>query len=272
MRFFFRCHVIYLCLVSISVPLHAQVGTTAPATATKRSRRSPEQQAANRVMNEQDPAIPAPKIGNVDGTIDAAFARQHEAFRARGKEGPVDLLFLGDSITAYWATRGKDVWAERYPPEKYHPANFGIGGDKTQHVLWRIANGELDDIHPKVVVLMIGTNNNSKPAEDIARGTTACVTAIRGKLPDAKILLLAIFPRGELPSDPLRTKIANVNPILSKLDDGRHVFYLDFGSKFLAADGTLPKTVMPDFLHPSAEGYRIWADAIQPKLEELFTR
>jgi lysophospholipase L1-like esterase len=179
------------------------------------------------------------------------------------------VLFLGDSITAGWHTLGADVWKERFQNDKYQPANFGISGDRTQFVLWRIANGELDGIHPKALVLMIGTNNGEKPAEDIARGVTAIVGAIRAKLPDTKILLFGIFPRGEKADDPIRAKLKAVNAILAKLDDAQHVFYLDIGDKFLQPDGTISQSIFVDFTHPSAEGYKIWADAMQPKLDEL---
>jgi lysophospholipase L1-like esterase len=220
-------------------------------------------------MNEQDPAIAAPRIVNVNGEIRGAFLKAHETFLARGKKGPVGVLFLGDSITAGWHSRGTEVWKERFENDKYQPANFGISGDRTQHVLWRIANGELDAVHPKVLVLMIGTNNGEKPADDIARGVTAIVTAIREKLPDTKVLLLGIFPRGEKAGDPIRPRLKAVNATIAKLDDGRHIFFLDIGDKFLQPDGSISRSTFVDFTHPSAEGYKIWADAMQPKLDEL---
>jgi lysophospholipase L1-like esterase len=223
--------------------------------------------AAIHLMNEQDPAVAAPRIANVNGEIHPPFLKAHESFLARGKEGPVGVLFLGDSITAGWHSRGADIWKARF--DKYQPANFGISGDRTQHVLWRIANGELDGIHPKALVLMIGTNNGEKSADDIARGVSAIVTAIRGKLPDTRILLLGIFPRGEKADDPIRPKLKAVNATLAKLDDAQHVFYLDIGDKFLQPDGSISRDIFVDFTHPSAEGYKIWADAMQPKLDEL---
>src|SRR5690606_18268051 len=132
--------------------------------------------------------IPAPKKDN------GAFLQKHQAFLKRIKEGPIDLLFLGDSITEGWknATR---VWQEHYG--SFRPANFGIGGDRTQHVLWRIQNGELDGIKPKVVVLMIGTNNSgTNTAAQIAAANRKIVQQIRTKLPATKVLVLGIFPRG----------------------------------------------------------------------------
>ena len=184
------------------------------------------------------------------------------------KEGKAQLVFLGDSITAGWNGQ-KKIWEAAFG--QYQPANFGIGGDRTQHVLWRITNGELDGIKPKVAVLMIGTNNTGgDSAEGIAKGVTKIVETIREKSTTTKVLLLAIFPRGEKASPNAgREKIKAVNAIISKLDDGKHVFYLDFGDKFLQPDGSLTKEIMPDFLHLSSKGYQIWVDAIAPKLAQL---
>ena len=195
--------------------------------------------------------------------------KRHESFNEISKKGEAQLVFLGDSITAGWAGNGKEVWAKAFT--QYTPANFGIGGDRTQHVLWRIQNGELEIIKPKAVVLMIGTNNSgSDSAEGIAKGVTVIVETIRAKQPQAKILLLAVFPRGEKASpNPGRDKLKQVNSIIAKLDDGQNVFFLDIGDKFMQPDGSLTKEIMPDFLHLSPAGYQIWADAIGPKLAEL---
>jgi lysophospholipase L1-like esterase len=213
----------------------------------------------------QSPDIAAPKFGR-DGKEDANFIKRHESFVATAKAGGVDLVFLGDSITAGWGGQ-KAIWDSAFG--KHKPANFGIGGDRTQHVLWRIQNGELEGISPKAAVLMIGTNNSgSDSAEAIAKGITAIVQYLREKSPKTKVLLLAVFPRGPMPN-PTREKLKQVNDTIAKLDDGKSVFYLDIGAKFLEADGALTKEVMPDFLHLSAKGYQIWADAIGPKLAEL---
>ena len=218
----------------------------------------------------QSPDVAAPKMGP-DGKPNAGFVASHERFVGIAKEGKAQLVFLGDSITAGWAGNGKEVWAKSFGA--YTPANFGIGGDRTQHVLWRIQNGELDGIKPKAFVVMIGTNNSgTDPAEGIAKGVTAIVETIRAKQPQAKILLLAVFPRGSKPDGQLNAqndKLKQVNATISKLDDGQHIFYLDIGDKFPIADGKLDKSVMPDFLHLSPAGYQIWADAISPKLVEL---
>lgn len=186
----------------------------------------------------------------------------HQAFLDRGKKGPAEVLFLGDSITQGWGDN--DVWKRYYGPR--NAANFGIGGDRTQHVLWRLQNGEVDVIRPKVTVLMIGTNNlGSNTPDEIAEGVTAIVKTLRAKLPETKILLLGIFPRAEKPS-PVREQIQAINSQIAKLDDGKTVKYLDIGPKFLESDGTISKDVMPDFLHLSQKGYMIWADAIEPTL------
>jgi lysophospholipase L1-like esterase len=180
----------------------------------------------------------------------------------RAKKGHVDLLFLGDSITQGW--NDNEVWQRFYGPR--NAANFGIGADRTQHVLWRIKNGELEGIKPKVAILMIGTNNASSdtPAE-IAQGITAIIEELRRKLPATRILLLAVFPRSQQP-DPLRERLKSVNEKVAKLDDGTHVKFLDIGKAFLEDDGTISKEVMPDYLHLSRLGYRRWADAMEPTL------
>jgi lysophospholipase L1-like esterase len=197
------------------------------------------------------------------------FMKQHEAFVEIAKKGDVDVLFLGDSITAGWRGNGSEVWAKNFAPLK--AANFGIGGDRTQHVLWRILNGELNGIQPRVAVLMIGTNNTSSrdPAADIAEGVTTIVKTIREKSPTTKVLLLAVFPRGEKIPNPGNDILTEVNKTIAKLDDGKNVRFLDIGPKFLGSDGQLPKEIMPDYLHLSPKGYEIWAEAIRPLLNEM---
>jgi len=214
---------------------------------------------------------PAPKLGK-DGAPQATFMRMHESFLKRGKDGAIGVLFLGDSITEGWGGKGRDIWTKAY--SAYDPANFGISGDQTQHVLWRIDNGELDGISPKVVVLMIGTNNIGYPAQDIATADVKIVSEIHQKLPDTKVLLLGIFPRGEDPKTSpnvatIRNRIKQVNAELARLDDGSKTRYLDIGDKFLTPDGVITKDIMADYLHPTAAGYQIWADAMQPLLDEM---
>lgn len=182
---------------------------------------------------------------------------------------PPELVFIGDSITQGWEGAGKDVWKKFYANR--NAVNRGIGGDETQHVLWRLDHGNIDGISPKLAVVMIGTNNaanGQRPAE-IAEGVKAIVDELRTKLPQTKVLLLAIFPRGADNQDHLRQVNMKANEIISKLADGQNVFYLDIGQKFLAADGTLSKDIMPDLLHPDAKGYEIWAEAIEPTVAKL---
>ncbi len=216
-----------------------------------------------------DASSPSPKKDN--GT----FLKRHESFLERGKAGPVGLLFLGDSITEGWK-KAPHIWKAYY--DEYQPANFGIGGDLTQHVIWRIENGELDGIHPKVTVLMIGTNNTGGyTAEEIIAADKRIVELIRAKIPETKVLLLAVFPRGAwkgrsgtvATAEHFMSIINEVNAGLAKLDDGVNVRFLDINEKFLGQDGKIPKAIMPDQLHPSAAGYQLWADAMRPLLTEM---
>ena len=207
--------------------------------------------------------------------LGAGWIARHEGFVAQAKQGGIDILFMGDSITDFWLNRGANVWNKYYAPR--HAANFGISGDRTQHVLWRMDNGELAGTKPKVVVLMIGTNNTGKERnsdkirntvpETIA-GVQEVVADIRARLPESKILLLAIFPRGTL-DDPQRAQVALINTVIAKMDDGKMVRFLDISPRFLDSDGTLPRSLMPDLLHPNEQGYQIWADAIEPTLDVM---
>lgn len=199
---------------------------------------------------------------------DGGWMKRHESFNERVKQGNVDLIFIGDSITQGWEGAGKEVWAKSYTPR--HAVNLGIGGDRTQHVLWRLDHGNIDGIKPKLAVIMIGTNNSgTNTAEQIADGITAIVEKLRTRLPETKILLLGIFPRGADNTDTKRIKNNATNAMVAKLADGKMVTYLDIGPKFLAADGTLSKEIMPDLLHLSPAGYQIWADSIEESVKTL---
>lgn len=199
---------------------------------------------------------------------DGGWMKRHELMNARVKEGNVDLVFIGDSITQGWEGRGKEIWQKFYGNR--NAVNLGIGGDRTQHVIWRLENGNLEGIEPKAAVIMIGTNNsgNNTP-EQIAQGVTKIVQLIRKTTPNTKILLLATFPRGADPGDARRQVNEKSNAIVAKLADNEHVHYLDIGKDFLNEDGTLSKEIMPDLLHLSEQGYTIWAESIEPHLAKL---
>ena len=196
------------------------------------------------------------------------WMKRHNSFNDRVVKGNVDLVFIGDSITQGWEGRGRKIWAKHYG--KRNAVNLGIGGDRTQHVIWRLDNGNLKNITPKAAVIMIGTNNSgNNTSKEIADGVTAIVKQIRTKSPKTKILLLGVFPRGSNPADKRRQVNEGANKIFSKLDNGKHVHYLNIGPKFLQKDGTLTKEIMPDLLHLSEKGYTIWAESIEAKLAEL---
>ena len=192
-------------------------------------------------------------------------ADRHEQKLAIVQKGDIDLVFVGDSITHGWEGKGKDVWAKYYGNRK--AVNLGYGADRTEHVIWRLTNGEMDGISPKLVVLMIGTNNvghrSSTPAQTV-EGIRKILDIMKEKAPKAKILLLSVFPRSANPQDEMRVKVNEINAGLPALADGERVIYVDFGKKFLAEDGTLPVEMMRDRLHPGAAGYEIWAQEIEP--------
>ncbi len=204
---------------------------------------------------------------------DANWVKRHEGFAAEARKGECDLLFLGDSITDAWRGKPKAIFDATFGA--YKPLNFGISGDRTQHVLWRIQNGEMEAIKPKGVILMIGTNNigqskDPEKPESAIGGVKAIVAEIHKRCSTAKVLLLGVFPRGEKPDNAFRAQIKEINAAIAKLDDGgKTVQFLDLGEKFLAADGSISKEIMPDFLHLSEKGYQIWADAIKEPLAKL---
>ena len=210
--------------------------------------------------------------------------KRHESFNEISKKGEAELVFLGDSITHGWesAGRGREIWEKHWAPLK--AANFGIGGDRTEHVLWRLEHGNFDGLQPKLVVLMIGTNNTghqgrpqkeldgavySCSAEQTAAGIKAILEKLHAKCPKSKVLLLGIFPRGADSTDKMRLQNEATNALIQTFANGQRVHYLDIGKKFLEPDGTLSKEIMPDLLHPNAKGYQIWADSIETKVREL---
>jgi beta-glucosidase len=196
---------------------------------------------------------------------------RHEEKLTEAKEAEqVDVVFLGDSITHGWENRGKKTWEEFYGGR--HALNLGFSGDRTEQVIWRLQQGEVAGISPKLAILMIGTNNaghrQDKP-EHTAAGIRAILQELGERLPKTKVLVLAIFPRGANPQDPLRKLNDATNRLVSEMADGQRVFYLDLADCFLEDDGNLPKAIMPDLLHPNEKGYAIWAEAMEPTVKRL---
>lgn len=200
------------------------------------------------------------------------FLEKHQANLAVAKAGDIDVLFMGDSITDFWRNpegnfAGKPVFDKYWG--KLKTANFGIAGDTTQGVLYRLQHGEGQGFSPKAVMLMIGTNNTrSNSAAEIAEGIGAIVLELQKDFPQAKILLLGVFPRST-PVDPVRGQIEEINSIIAKLDDGDKVHYLDIGKVFLDATGAIPLDVMSDGLHPTTKGYQLWAEAVNEPFAAL---
>jgi lysophospholipase L1-like esterase len=203
------------------------------------------------------------------------WAKRHAAICAAVKERKPKLVFIGDSITHFFGGEPSDightgaaVWKKYY--EARNPVNLGYGWDRTENVLWRLGEGnELEGSSPKAAVIMIGTNNmgiNSAP--DIAEGVHQICERLHKAEPETKILLLGIFPRGPKP-DGTRKKIEEINAILAKLNGQINITFLDIGPKFLATDGSISKDIMNDFLHPTAKGYAIWSEAMEPTLAKL---
>lgn len=200
----------------------------------------------------------------------AWWKQQNAGFNAIAQERNAKIVFLGDSITDGWRKAGKAVWEKQIEP--LDAVNFGISGDKTENILWRLDSGNLaGKMNPKLVVLMIGTNNWQNSPDDTAAGVNAILEKIRAAHPKTKILLLAVFPRGADKADAKRQTNEKVNAQIKKFADGRRVFWADINKVFLEKDKaeTLPRSVMPDLLHPNAVGYQRWADAILPEIKKL---
>lgn len=197
---------------------------------------------------------------------------RHQAVLDRVARGNVDLLMVGDSITHYWERDGKAVWDKYYA--RRNAANLGFSGDRTEHVLWRLQNGEIENIKPKLAVLMIGTNNSNGDQytpEQIADGIKAIVCTLRAKLPETKVLILAVFPRGDASQRSIdqRAKNAEASRLASQLADDKMIFFLDINKALLNEQGVLTREVMPDLLHPGEKGYRLWAEAMEPTIARL---
>jgi lysophospholipase L1-like esterase len=192
--------------------------------------------------------------------------RRHRGFAQIARQDTAQVVFLGDSITATWGSVGKDVFMAEFG--QYRAANFGIGGDRTEHVLWRVQNGEFpSDFTPKVVVLMIGTNNLAEPEGDIANGIRLIVNELNMRAPSTKILLHGIFPKGD---EARWAKVKRVNAIISQLHTPRNgIYYLDIGAAFTNPDGTFNRSLFVDDGHLNADGYQVWANNIRIPLANL---
>ncbi len=210
------------------------------------------------------------------------WMKRHESFNEISQKGEAQLVFLGDDITQQWESNGKEAWANTWAPLK--AANFGIGGDRTEHVIWRLQHGNFDGLKPRLIVLMIGTNNTghqgrpvaehggvsytSSPAQT-AEGVKMILDILGKKMPETKVLLLGIFPCGATKEDKVRQQNLATNNLLAGFADGKRVHFIDIGNAFLQPDGILSKEIMPDFLHLNVKGYEMWADAIEGKVKEL---
>jgi beta-glucosidase len=226
---------------------------------------------------DEQPAKQAPVIKALQAEVQTAkwaqawwMPRHKQKLKEVAQRKQVQLLMIGDSITHGWEGGGRKVWDKFYAQR--NAMNLGFSGDRTEQVLWRLQHGEVAGLDPKLAVIMIGTNNaghrQDRP-EHTAAGIKAIVSDLRKRLPKMQILLLGIFPRGQDRDDRLRKLNTATNAIIQKYDDDKHVHYLDVSDRFLADDTTLSKSIMPDLLHPNERGYRIWAEAMEPKIHEL---
>lgn len=223
------------------------------------------QEPRNRTLAEELPVIPSgirPSVYPLPRT-DWATTVQNIFAEAKNAGPTTELILDGDSITAGW----RRFWKDHFPKAKIY--NFAISGDRTQHLLWRLQQGQLNSMHPKMVLLMIGTNNlgNKESPEDTIAGVQAVVEEYRKLCSDADIYVLGLLPRG--PKQELRAQIQTVNEAIAKLEDGKHVFYLDCSDVFLKDDGQIDPALMPDYLHPSEKGYAAWAKVLKPLIEKL---
>jgi lysophospholipase L1-like esterase len=228
-------------------------------------------------LRVEAPDQPRPKVG-ANGNADTGFLNLHAAYVAKAKAGNIDLYMLGDSITDFWEHNHKSDWDKNFAGWK--AGDFGISGDRTQHVLWRLDNGELDGVAPKVIVLLIGTNNlpnnrvyAANSVEDTFKGYQAIVDKLREKQPQAHLLLMGVFPREDNAYTPeaikkINEEIKSLNEMIATLADGMQIKYLNINDKFTGPDGKLlPNVMQPrDHLHPTDAGYDIWADAMRPIL------
>lgn len=225
---------------------------------------------------ENTALIPVPKLEN---DCYDWYARHADVLRIKDETNP-EVVMIGDSITHFWAgppqakiQRGREAWKELFGDRRV--LNLGFGWDRTQNVLWRFEHGEFDGLHPRCVVLNIGTNNFSSTPNakantpvEVAAAIRAICIRIRSKSPDSRIVLMGVFPRGAKPTDPFRAKIAELNRILAEFGEVPGITFLDIGGQFLLPNGEIPRNLMSDFCHPAEQGYALWAAALKPLLQE----
>jgi len=221
-------------------------------------------------VNKEQPLSVQANVQTAEWSKNWWMPRHKEKLAIKEQMSTVDLVFLGDSITHAFDNKGLAIWQQYYAPR--NALNIGFSGDRTENVLWRLEHGAVDGIAPKLLVLMIGTNNTGhrqdKP-EDTALGIKTIIETLEQKLPDTKVLLLGIFPRGATQDNPLRKINDDTNKIIKDYHDGERVYYLDINDIFLDDNGGLSKAVMKDLLHPNKDQYKHWAEAIEPQIIAL---
>ena len=227
--------------------------------------------------------VPVPKL---EEDVYDWWARHAEALRIKDSVDP-EIVLIGNSITHFWGgvpalrnadgsprePNGPKSWSSVF--QGHRVLNLGFGWDRTQNVLWRLDHGELDGLHPRLVVIDIGTNNTSETAHarintvpEIVEGIRAVVDRVRTKTPAARIILMAIFPREQFSSHPRRVLIDATNKLLKAFAENEKLTYLDIGQAFLAPDGSMIPGMTSDFTHPTDKGYQVWADSLRPFVED----
>jgi beta-glucosidase len=214
-------------------------------------------------MPQLTPATPLSVIPSKRDEDWWQLRHQQKLDECQAMQGPLDIIFLGDSITHAWEVEGEPAWQQYYGGQK--AINLGYAGDRTEHLLWRIQNGEVDGLSPKLLVLLIGTNNAGHrldTPEEIAVGVLIILKELRARLPNTKIILMAIFPRSRNNQKPMRQRVNSANHLIKQYADNKHIFWLDINHHFLCSEGILLESVMPDLLHPNATQYWLWAKEI----------
>lgn len=249
--------------VAQAPPVADDPGSGAPASAVPLTPRG----NALRAFPQNVADKPVPRVGAEPWQVSDEWLKLHERQLQAPRRAEAKVVFLGDSITAGW--RSAPAYREAF--SKYVPLNLGVAGDHTQNVLWRIQQGALDGLSPQVVVVMIGVNNlgGGFTPEATVSGVRAVVSAVQERLPRARVLLLGILPARHAPSEGLRSKIIEANRLLAAAGFGGLVKFSDVGSAFLDGEGKIQKSVMRDFLHPTAEGYQLLSDLVAPLVGQL---